>query len=394
MPYLSVARSRTRTLAQFLQVRLFHPMVHPSAIEASADVMRSGWIGMGPRVAAFEQAFARYLSLPDDMTAVAVDSCTSALHLALVLLKLPPGSEVVTTAMTFVATNKGILWEGLTPVFADVNPATGNISPASVAEKITPRTGAIMIVHFAGEPCDLDGLKRVAAERSIPIIEDAAHACGAWHGEHPIGASGNLVAFSFGATKALTTIDGGMLILPARMADEARQRRALGQSSDIYRRVNATDDTAHRKAWDYDVDRDGWRYHMSDVNAAIGIAHLPLLGQTNRRRARIAAVYDHLLADIPGIQLLKRNNANRSAHYLYVIQAERRDELAKALQSRGVTVGVHYKPNTHFAIFQPADLPATEHFYARTLSLPIHPELSLEQVHHVCGVIRELGGSW
>jgi perosamine synthetase len=348
---------------------------------------------LGPKVAAFERDFAEYLALPENMTAVAVNSCTSALHLAVALLGLPPGSEVITTAMTFVATNKGLLWEGLTPVFADIDPETGNISPASIADKMSRKTGAILAVHFAGEPCNLAAIKAVtAATRDVPIIEDCAHACGASYDGRRIGASGNLCAFSFGATKALTTIDGGMLVVPAKLAEEARMRRSLGQSSDIYQRVNGLGQggaSTPRKPWDYDVDRVGWRYHMNDVSAAIGMAHLRLLDAANARRAAIAATYDTVLAGVDGIRLLRRDARNRCSHYLYVLQAQRRDALAEKLQRAGVTVGVHYKPNTQFSIFRGADLPATEAFYAHSLSLPIHPELTNEQVLYVANVIRE-----
>jgi perosamine synthetase len=370
-------------------IGLFSPTVHPSAIEESARVMRSGWIGMGPEVAAFEREFAHYLGLSERSAAIAVNSCTNAMHLALRLLRLEPGAEIITTAMTFVATNQVLLWENLKPVFADIDPASGNISAASVAEKLSPRTGAIMAVHFAGEPCDLAVLGELARRAQVPLIEDCAHACGALHGGTPIGASCNWCAFSFGPTKALTTIDGGMLIVPARVAAQAREYRILGQSSDIFRRVREAGGSG--RFWDYEVALVGRRYHMNDVNAAIGRAHLPLLDAANARRAALTARYDSLLAGIPGLRLLTRNPANRSADYMYVLLAEQRDRLAEALQKKGITVGVHYKPNTHFPIFEHADLPASEAFFGRTLSLPLHPELSDDDVAFVAGAIR---GGW
>lgn len=374
-----------------MRVALFRPAVDERAVAAAAEVMRSGWIGMGPKVAEFERAFGEYLGLGAlGMAAVAVNTGTAALHVAVRLLKLERGAEIITTANTFVATNQVMLWEGLRPVFADIDPATGNIDPAAVAERITGKTAAIMAVHFGGMPCDLDALQAIARKHGVPLVEDCAHACGASLGGKKIGASGNLCAFSFGPTKALTTIDGGMLIVPEKMAAEARAQRLMGMSADVFKRLQGA---AARPSWDYDVPAQGRRYHMHDVAAAMGLAHLALLDEGMARRAAAAERYGRSLEKAPGVRFLKESGAGRSAHYLYVVLAENRDGLARKLQEKGVTTAVYYKPSTHYAIFGPAaahgELPGTEQFFGRALALPMHAGIRDEEIDYVCGVIRE-----
>jgi perosamine synthetase len=360
--------------------------VREEAIAAAAETMRSGWVGMGPKVAAFEQAFAASLGAAH---ALAVNTGTAALHLAVRALGLPRGAEVVTTPVTFVATNEVLLWEGLTPVFADVDPLTGLIDPASVAEKLGEGTGALMVVHFGGLACDMSRLQRLADERRIPVIEDCAHACGALIGERRIGSSGNLCAFSFGPTKALTTIDGGMLITrDGEQLERLRRLRNMGMSKEAFRRVAEGDKGGKAQPfWDYDVENIGFRYHMNDVDAAMGLAHLAALDEDNRAREVLAARYDELLENIPGIQVVTRRAG--SSHYLYWVMAERRDELAEALRQRGVTTGVYYKPNTMYPIFASADLPGAQAFFARQLSLPLYPDLSREEQDFVIDAIRK-----
>lgn len=366
-----------------MQIRLFNPFVCEEAIAAASEVMRSGWLGMGPRVAAFEQAFAAYLGVRH---AVALNTCTSALHLALLLLNAPAGGEVITTPNTFVATNQAILWAGLKPVFADIDPTTGNLDPKCVKARLSERTVAIMTVHFGGNPCDLEGLRAVAGKTLI--IEDCAHACGASYQGKRVGASGNLCAFSFGATKNLTTGDGGMLIVPSEtQAGVARQMRYLGLSKDTFRRV--TDSGGTRPHWEYEVQNAGLRYHMNDLAGALGVEQLKHLDADNARRAEIAGLYQSRLQRVSGVKLLREVPGSVSSHYLFCILVEGRDALAAALMSRGIVVGVHYQPNTHYGLFDHVELPQAEEFYRRELSLPMHLGLTEEEVMSVCDAIEK-----
>ena len=225
----------------------------------------------------------------------------SALHLALRLLDLPPGSEVITTALSFVSTNHVILYEGCRPVFADVQPETGNLDVAAVRAKITERTQAIILIHYGGYPCDLDEFYALAREMgNIPVIEDCAHACGASYRGQRIGSHGDLHAFSFHAVKNLPMGDGGALTVRSQAHDaRLRKLRWLGINVDTYQRM-----VPGGYRWAYNVDEVGFKYHMNDIQAAIGLGQLPYVDQDNARRAEIAALYREELAGVPGAALV------------------------------------------------------------------------------------------
>ena len=367
-----------------MQVRLFKPRVSEDAIAAVADVLRSGWLGLGPRTAAFEQMFATYAEVP---RAVAVNTGTSALHIAVKLLRLEPGTEVITSPVTFVAANTVLLYERLTPVFADVDPRTGNLTPASVAERVTGRTGAILLTHLGGYACDLDGFAELADRHRLPIIEDCAHACGARYRGVRIGARGNLCAFSFDPIKNLTTGDGGMLV-PRDAADDQRARvlRNMGITTSVFERYGRTDG---KTSWEYDVAEVGHRYHMNDIQAALGLAQLRELDAGNTRRRMIAARYACGLGAVAGISLPAYDDDRESSYHLFLVLAERRNALAAKLSERGITVGVHYRRNDEYRIFQRADLPHADTFCDRVLSLPMHVDLTDDDIDGICGVIAE-----
>jgi len=368
-----------------VQVNLFRPKVREHAVTAVAEVLRSGWIGMGARTQEFERAFATYAGAPH---CVALNNCTSALHLALRVLDLPPGAEVVTTAVTFIATNLAIVYEHLTPVFADINPATGNIDPQSIAARLTPHTGAIMIMHYGGNPCDLDEIYTLAQQHSLPVVEDCAHAAGARYRSRPIGSHDSLQAFSFDPTKNLTCGEGGALTF--RNPDfEARLRRLryLGMDRDNYSRFRAP--TTNGRTWDYHVSEPGFRYHMSDIHAAIGLAQLPFLTEDNYRRAEIADRYRAGLHGVPGITLLVRDADRESSNFMFCLLCETRDELLEKLAAHGVGASVHFRRNDEFPMFERQDLPNAAAFCSRVMTLPMHPGLTDEEVDFVIRLVRE-----
>lgn len=368
-----------------MQVRLFKPKVCEEAVLAVADVLRSGWLATGPKTAQFEKTFAAFLGVQH---AVAVNTCTSALHLAVKLLRLEQGTEVVTTPVTFVATNAVLLYEGLTPVFADVDPRTGNVTPEKVAARLTPRTGAIMLTHMAGYACDLDGFQQLGKLRNLPIIEDCAHACGARYKGARVGASGNLCAFSFDAIKNLTTGDGGMLI--ARTAGEeqrSRDLRNMGLTRNAFQRLNELQGS--KRSWEYEVADIGHRYHMNDIQAALGLSQLRDLDAGNAHRRKIAARYDRLLGKVPGVKLPEYEPDRECSYHLYAVLVGSRDALAEKLIERGVSIGVHYSRNDLYPIFRCADVPNADYFCTHVLSLPMHLDLTDEEIDYVCNIIRE-----
>jgi perosamine synthetase len=369
-----------RVEAKGRSVSLLKPAIREEAIEAVSEVLRSGWLGLGPRTEAFEKAFAAYVGAPH---CVALNSCTSALHLGLVLLGLPPGSEVITTPITFVSTNHAILYVGCRPVFADVEPATGNLSVRSVRSRITDRTRALVAVHYAGYPADLDELYALARERGLEMIEDCAHACGATYKGRRIGSHGQLHAFSFHAVKNLAMGDGGALTLRSERFDgRLRRLRWLGIDKDTFTRAGRT------YAWDYRVEEVGFKYHMDDIHAAIGLAQLAYLEQDNQRRRQVAAAYRLALAGVPGVSLLESRDDRTSSNHLFPILAEERDRLIEKLNAHGVEAGVHYRRNDRYRMFEEADLPNAERFWRREISLPMHPLLTDDDVGHVSAVIR------
>ena len=345
-----------------------------------ADVLRSGWLGLGPRTGQFESEFAKYVGMP---YCVGLNSCTSAIHLALRLLDLCEGAEVITTPLTFVSTNHAILYERLTPVFADVDPRSGNILPSSVAGHITDRTKALIVVHYGGYPADLDELYAIARSHGIALIEDCAHACGATYKGKKIGGHGELHAFSFHAVKNLPMGDGGALVVRSRDHDERLRRlRWLGIDKDTFRRTSAA-----AYDWEYDVTEVGFKYHMNDVDAAIGLAQLRRLDAENERRAAIAALYRAQLANVKGVELPPDSGDRKSSFHLFPILVDGRDQLVLKLREKGIGTGVHYRRNDEYSMYRRRELPGAEAFSSRVLSLPMHMCLSDEQVSSVTEVI-------
>ncbi|MHB0939441.1 MAG: DegT/DnrJ/EryC1/StrS family aminotransferase [Armatimonadota bacterium] len=365
------------------RIQLFRPQIREEAINAVGDVLRSGWLGLGPKTAEFEQAFAAYTGAN---YCVGVNSCTSALHLALRLLHLPPGSEVITTPLTFVSTNHAILYEGLQPVFADIEPLTGNLDAGDAARRITERTRAIVIVHYSGYPCDLDAFYALGRAHNLPIIEDCAHACGAVYRGKRIGSHGQYHAFSFHAVKNLPMGDGGALTL-SQPEDDARARalRWLGIDRSTYQRSDA----GRSYQWDYRIEEVGFKYHMNDIQAAIGLGQLPYLEEENRCRARLVARYREALAGVPGVELLQQAADRQSSHHLYPILVDERERLIDKLNAGGVDVGMHYRRNDDYPMYERQDLPNVAAFTARVLSLPLHLGLTEDDVDYVSALIRE-----
>lgn len=365
-----------------MRISLFRPVIRAEALEAVGEVLRSGWLGLGPKTQEFEKAFASYVSMP---YCVGLNSCTSALHLGLHLLNLPPGSEVITTPLTFISTNHAILYAGCQPVFADIQPNTGNLDIVSVSQCITERTGAIMLVHYGGYPCDLDEFYALARDRGIPIVEDCAHACGATYKGKRIGSYGDIHAFSFHAVKNLPMGDGGALTVRSEEHDvRLRRLRWLGIDRDTFRRSGRQ--VYH---WEYNVTEVGFKYHMNDIHAAIGLAQLRYLDEDNARRAEIAAQYRERLSNVPGVRFLQYSKDRTSSFHLFCILAEERNTLVNKLQASGVDVSVHYQRNDQYPMYEEQNLPNTERFWRSVISLPMHVALTDAQIAYVTDVIRK-----
>jgi perosamine synthetase len=365
-----------------MHVPLLRPLICEEAIRAVGDVLRSGWLGLGPRTAEFENAFAKFVG---NRYFVGLNSCSAALHLALHVLDLPEGTEVITTPITFVSTNHAILYERCKPVFADVQADTGNIDVESVATKITERTRAIIAVHLNGYPCDLDELYALARSAGLPVIEDCAHACGASYKGNRIGSHGELHAFSFHAVKNLPMGDGGGLVVRDEKIDaRLRRLRWLGIDKDTFHRIDGA-----LYSWNYDVSEVGYKYHMNDIQAAIGLAQLLRLDVDNARRAEIVSRYRGGLAGVPGVKLLQQHNDRISSNHLCCILVENRDNLVLKLKEAGVETGVHFRRNDLYKMYRHDEsLVNADQFWRSSLSLPLHLLLTDEQVDYVITQIR------
>jgi perosamine synthetase len=356
--------------------------VSERAIERVADTLRSGYIGDGPIVREFEIKVADMVGARH---AVAVNSCTSALSLALALYGIGPGDEVITTAQTFVATSHVILAAGAVPVYADVQYMTGNLDPADIERRITPHTKAILPVHWAGYPCDMDEILDIADRHNLPVIEDAAQAFGAVYRGRPIGSVSPITCFSFQAVKQMTTVDGGMLCIEDdQLAEAARRRRWFGID-----RIKRKPTLLGEPEWD--IAEVGYKYHMNDVMASLGTAHVDEFPGIHRRLAEINDRYRVELAGIPGLTLFEADPDRESGYWTFCVHVERREDFARAVQARGVDVSViHLRidDNTVFGPRRP-DLPNLERLANTMMCLPLHYMLTDEDVEHVIDSVRE-----
>jgi dTDP-4-amino-4,6-dideoxygalactose transaminase len=343
------------------------------------DTLRSGWLTTGPRTQRFEAEFARYLGA---RYARGVTSCTAAMHLALVALGVGPGDEVITSPITFPATANVIVHVGATPVFADVEPATLNLDVDQLEAHITPRTKAIIPVHFAGHPCRMDALVALAKKRGLAIVEDCAHAIEAtFQGRHA-GTWGNAGAFSFYATKSITTGEGGMLVTEDEdLAERIGVLRLHGISRDAWKRYGQ-EGFRH-----YETLSAGFKYNMYDLQAALGLAQFPKLEAFWARRRSIVQAYDAAFASIPQILRLEVKGPVHHSHHLYVVLvrteelSRSRDEILNAIQKENVGLGVHFRAvhlqpfyRERFG-FRPGQFPAAEYASERIISLPLYPAM-------------------
>ena len=365
-----------------MHIPLFKTAVSEDAIKAVNEVLRSGWIGAGPKTSLFEEKFAEYTC---SSFCSGLNSCTAALHLGLKLLDLAPGTEVISTPITFVSTNHAILYNSCKVIFADIELDTGNLDIRSVEKKITPSTGAILIMHYGGYPCDIDAFYALSSRTGIPIIEDCAHACGARYKGGIIGSHGNIHAFSFHAVKNLPIGDGGALTLKSHEHYKRIKRlKWLGIDRDTFERANR-----QSYQWEYEVNEIGFKYQMNDIHAALALAQLKYLDDHNEKRRQIAEKYRQRLKNVPGIKLLNYSSDRQSSCHLFCILSEKRDNLVAKLKSEGVDAGVHYKRNDLYPMYEKQYLPNAEIFWRSVISLPMHIEITDEHIDYITSIIKK-----
>jgi dTDP-4-amino-4,6-dideoxygalactose transaminase len=369
------------------------PLIGQEEIEEVTASMKTGWLGTGPKVFRFEEDFKGYKGA---QFAVAVNSCSAALHLAMLVSGVGSGDEVITTPMTFCATVNAIIHAGATPVLADIDPVSMNIDPADVEARITPRSRAVLPVHFAGRPCDMDCLCDIARRHHLLMIEDCAHAIETEYKGRKAGLFGDLGCFSFYVTKNVVTGEGGMIITSnAAYAARAKVLALHGMSADAWRRFS---DAGYKH---YFVTEAGFKYNMMDIQAAIGIHQLKRIGQCWKRRKEIWCRYNEAFAELPVGLPADPEPDSRHAYHLYTLLIDEekmgisRDAFLCEMNARNIGVGVHYMSIPEHPFYQkrfgwrPEEYPNAMRIGRRTVSLPLSAKLTDEDVEDVIKAVRD-----
>ena len=369
------------------------PFIGEEEIAEVVDSLRSGWITTGPKTKRFEQEFTKYVNAP---AALALSSCTAALHTALVINKIGPGDEVITTPMTFTATVAVIEHVGATPVLVDIQPDTMNIDPVKIQAAITDKTKAVIAVHYGGHPCEMDEINSICNENNLLLVEDAAHAIPAKYKGKFIGSGENPVAFSFYATKNLTTAEGGMLTGNKDLIEKGVVSSLHGMNRDAWKRNDQTG------SWRYDIVTPGFKYNMTDLQAGMGLAQLKKLKAMHNRRKEIVAMYNDAFSSVGIFDLPVEREYCESAWHLYPLRIREgalkitRDEFIEELRKRNIGTSVHFIPIHTFTYYvekygyKPEDYPVAFNESERLITIPLHPGLSDDDVKDVVGAVLDI----
>jgi dTDP-4-amino-4,6-dideoxygalactose transaminase len=370
------------------------PSIGKAEIDEVVDTLKSGWLTTGPKTVQFENEFKKYVG---SKHAVAISSCTAGLHLGLLAAGIKKGDEVITTPYTFVSTILSILEVGAKPIFVDIRKDTLNIDECQIESKISRCTRAILPVHFAGLPCEMNVISRLANKYDLFIIEDAAHAVGSVYRNKKVGNIGDVTSFSFYATKNLTTGEGGMVTTnDDRIAERVRILSLHGISKDSFKRY------AKGGSWYYEVLEQGYKYNMMDIQAALGIHQLRKLDKMNERRAEIAQQYNRAFTNLDEIIANPLPENIRHSWHLYALQLNliklriNRNIFIEELKSRNIGTSVHFIPIFHHPYFQnvlrdkPEAFSVTEMVFNRVLSLPLYPSMTSADVKYVISAVVDI----
>jgi len=361
-------------------------------IEAVTETLKSDYLTTGPKIKEFEDKFADYV---DAKYAVAIANGTAALHAATYAAGIKEGDEVITTPITFAATANSVLYQGATPVFADIDPKTYNIDPESIKEKITDKTKAIIPVHYTGQPCEMDKIKEIANGNDLIIIEDGAHAVGAIYKKQKIGSIGDMTTFSFHPVKNMTTGEGGMITTDSKkLYDKLIKFRTHGITKDESEYINHPDGP-----WYHEQQELGYNYRITDIQATLGITQLEKLDKFLARRKKIVDKYNNEFKEIDGLIIPEQLENTNSAWHIYVLQLELeklttdRKEIFKALREKNLGVNVHYIPVYFHPYYQSLSYqkgicPKAESLYERIITIPLYPKMTDQQVDEVIKRIK------
>ena len=370
------------------------PFIEEKEINEVIDALKSNWLSKGPKTMEFEKRFAEYVGAKH---AIAMNSCTAALHIALVANNIGEGDEVITTPLTFAASANTIVHTGAKPVFADIDEKTMCIDPNKIEEKITERTKAIVPVHYGGQSCDLDRINEIAKKHNLLVLEDAAHAIYTTHKGKLIGSIGDTTSFSFYATKNICTGEGGMLTTNSdEIAEKARVMSLHGMSKNAWNRFSKGG------SWYYEILYPGYKYNMTDMQAALGLCQLEKIEKMQKIREKYAKMYNDAFGKLDEIITPNEVEGNRHAWHLYVIRVKEdmlkinRDEFIEALTEENIGTSVHYIP-VHLHPYymetfgyKMGDFPVAEKVFEGMISLPLYPSMKEQDVEDVINAVTRI----
>ncbi|HBB35159.1 MAG TPA: UDP-4-amino-4,6-dideoxy-N-acetyl-beta-L-altrosamine transaminase [Cyanobacteria bacterium UBA8803] len=372
------------------------PEIGQEEIDEVVDSLRSGWLTTGPKTKRFEQDFTEFLG--GDIESISINSATSGLHLALEALGISPGDEVITTPYTFTATGEVVRYLSSNPIFVDIDPTTFNIDPAKIEAAITPRTKAILIVHFGGLACEMEPILKIAQKHGLKVVEDAAHAIPTTYQGKLVGTlDSDVTVYSFYATKPIATGEGGMLVTRnPEIAKRCRIMRLHGISRDAFDRYTST-----KPAWYYEIIAPGFKYNMTDLAASLGIHQLKKAWTFQQKRAEIAKRYDTELANLPLLLPPTPKDGDVHSWHLYVIRLVdlakiSREAFIEQMAARGIGCSVHFIPlhlhpywrDTYY--LKPRDFPCALSAYERAVSLPIYTKMTEADQERVINAVKEI----
>jgi dTDP-4-amino-4,6-dideoxygalactose transaminase len=383
-----------------MEIKFHKTHITNDEIQAVVEVLKSGWTTMGPKTIEFERKFSEFITNQYSSSisystkylySVSMNSATAALHLSLKAIGIKEGDEVIVPTNTFVATAEVVTYFNAKPVLCDIEYDTHNIDVSKIEGLITSKTKAIIPVHFSGQPCDMDEILLLAKKYNLKVVEDAAHAIPSYYKGTVIGGlDSDLTCFSFYATKTLSTGEGGMVVTNnAQYSEKIRINRLHGISKDVWDRYEK------QGSWYYEVVDNGNKYNMTDINAALGVVQLEKIHKMTDRRRTISEKYDNAFKDVKGIETLHLKADRKTSYHLYVIKVDNRDRLISLLNTAGIGVSVHFIPVHYHPYYRDtyqykkADYPVANKVFERSISLPIFPDMTDEEVDCVIKKIVE-----
>ncbi len=364
-------------------IRLSKSVIGDAEKQAVMSVLDREYLGMGQKVQEFEHLLTQFFERP----AVCVNTGTAALHLALQALGIGPGDEVLVQSLTYVASFQAISATGAKPVPCEIDPDTITIDINDAKKRLTDKTKAIMPVHYASGMGELDDIYAFARDNDLRVVEDAAHALGGYYNGKKVGSFGDIACFSFDGIKNITSGEGGAIVTnDIKVLRKVRDARLLGVEKDTEKRYGGN------RSWDFDVKYQGWRYHMSDIMAAIGIEQFKKLPEFSVRRQSLAKRYRNNLGSIDSIELLDQDLSSIVPHIFVIkLKSGNRDDIRKLLLEQGIQTGVHYQPNHLLSLYnvENTSLPVTEELFHKLLTLPLHPDLKESNIDYICSKLIE-----